>query len=205
MSHQGARDAAYETVIGGEFARFAAEEAVPAIEVRRYRGKPVRGGPECDVWLTSGMSDVAMKDERGETLRRELIFYAPPGGDYAGALRAVASYPFEDQTFLDHGHSIQTYGTLFAPRGFEALLSEDAPAVELPHLVLLTPLLRHHRRLSEELVLEGDAVQLLWPVPISVAEHGLKRRAGTNALLDLFDREKHPWLFDPERKSYAVD
>jgi hypothetical protein len=55
-----ARDAAYEKVIGAEFARFAAEEAVPAIEVRRDRGRPARA--ECEVWLTSGMSDVAMKN-----------------------------------------------------------------------------------------------------------------------------------------------
>jgi hypothetical protein len=143
-----------------------------------------------------------MRGDGDAALRRELIFYAPPGGDYAVPLRAIASYPFENDTFLEHGHSIQTFGTLFSPGGAEALLAEEPPSIELPHLVLLSPLLRAHRQLSELFAVDGAPVELLWVVPISAEEHALKRRSGVNALLDLFARERHPWLFEPTRRGY---
>lgn len=202
MEHVGRRDAAYAQVFGTEYQSFGDDEGSPPIEVRRYRGAPVTDGPECDTWVTVGMSDVAMQGEREAQLRRELIFYAPTGGDYSVPMRAIASYPFENDTFLEHGHSIQTFGTLFSPGGAEALLAEDPPHIELPHLVLLSPLLRSHRRLSELFSIDDAPVELLWVVPISAAEHALKRKSGVNALLDLFARERHPWLFEPARRSY---
>lgn len=204
MTHEGLRDAAYAKVIGTEVERRTDEEGSPPIEVRRYRGAPVNGVDGFEIWITSGMSDVAMQDDEGRELRRELIFYAPPGGDYEVALRAIASYPFENETYLAHGHSIQTFGTFFLPGGAEALLAEEPPHIELPHLVLLSPLIRQHRRVSEEVVIDGCPVELLWVVPISAAEHALKRRAGANGLLDLFEQRRHPWLFDPARKSYLA-
>lgn len=203
MEYEGRRDAAYAQVFGSEHQAFADDdEGHPPIEVRRYTGAPVPGGPVCDTWVTVGMSDVAMKADDGASLRRELIFYAQSGGDYAVPLRAIASYPFENDTFLEHGHSIQTFGTLFSPGGAEALLAEEPSSVELPHLVLLSPLLRSHRRLSELLAIDGAPVELLWVVPISAQEHALKRKSGVNGLLDLFARERHPWLFDPARRGY---
>jgi hypothetical protein len=39
-------------------------------------------------------------------------------------------------------------------------------------------------------------------VPISRAELLLKKRDGMNALLDVFENNQHPWIFDPERESY---
>jgi hypothetical protein len=202
MTNEGRRTEAYAKVFGAECEQFADDEGSPAIEVRRYTGAPVSGGPVCDTWVSFGMSDVAMQNDDELPLRRELIFYAPTGGNFAVPLRAIASYPFENETYLEHGHSIQTFGTLFLPGGAEALLAEEPPPIELPHLVLLSPLLRQHRRLSEELEIEGCAVELLWVVPISAAEHALKRKQGTNALLDLFEQRRHPWLFDPTRQSY---
>ena len=95
MSDAKARDAAYRKVIGKDFETHADDSAKPRIEVRRYRGTPVKGEPACDVWVTAGMSDVDMIDDEGDELRRELIFYAPPGGDYVQALLAVARFPFE--------------------------------------------------------------------------------------------------------------
>jgi hypothetical protein len=75
MSNAEARDAAYTKVIGREYESFVDAEGEPRIEVRRYAGKPVKNGPECDVWVTSGMSDVEMTDDDDELIRRELIFY----------------------------------------------------------------------------------------------------------------------------------
>jgi hypothetical protein len=203
MSNAKARDAAYTKVIGREYEGFVDAEGEPRIEVRRYAGKPVKNGPECDVWVTSGMSDVEMTDDDDELIRRELIFYAKPGGNFTNALVSVARFPFENDTFLETGHSIRTYGALFLPGGAEALVSEDASSIELPHLVLLSPLLRHHQRLSDELEIEGCPVEFMWVVPISNAELELKLEEDTDALLDVFEENQHPWLFDPTRNSYV--
>lgn len=202
MTHEGTRDSLYTQLFGSAPERFADDEGTPPIEVRRYRSGPSGDTPELDVWVTSGMSDVALVDEDGDSLRRELIFYAPSGGDYTVGLRAIASYPFENETYLDHGHSIQSFGALFMPGGAEALLADDASQIELPHLVLLSPLLRSHRQIGESFAIEGQPLELLWVVPISAAEHALKRQQGTNGLLDLFERVRHPWLFNPNRRSY---
>ncbi len=202
MVNAGPREAIYAKVFGPDCERFADPEGRPAIEVLRYTGAPVAGAPVCDVWVTSGMSDRAMQGTDGP-LRRELIFYAPPRGDYVVPLRTVASYPFQNDTFLERGHTIQTFGTLFAPPRERLLATEEAPPIELPHLVLLAPLLRHHRRIREELTLEGCAVEFLWVVPISAAEHALKRKEGVDRLLELFEEQQHAWLFDPDRRSYV--
>jgi hypothetical protein len=142
-----------------------------------------------------------MTGDDGQPIRRELIFYAAPGGDYAQPLATVARFPAEYGTSLDHAHSIQMYGAFFLPGGAEALLSED-PNITLPHLVLMSTLLRHHQRLPDELEIDGCPVEFLWVVPISDAELLLKKRDGMNALLDVFENNQHPWIFDPERESY---
>jgi hypothetical protein len=149
------------------------------------------------------MSDFAMTGDDGEAVRRELIFYASSGGDYAHALVAVARFPFEHATFLDHAHSIRYYGALFTPGGTEALLSDDPLRAPLPHVALLTPLLKHHRTLGDDLAIDGVPVELLWVVPITQAELELKNTQGMDALLDVFEAHHHPWLFDGARKSYV--
>jgi hypothetical protein len=189
-------------VIGGAYDSFTDGAESPEIEVRRYTGRPARSGPVCDVWVTSGMSDLPMTGDEGEPIRRELIFYAAPGGDFAQPLATVARFPAEYSTSLDHSHSIQMYGAFFLPGGAVALLSDD-PNITLPHLVLMSPLLRHHQRLPDELEIDGCAVAFLWVVPISRAELLLKKRDGMNALLDVFANNQHPWIFDPERESYV--
>jgi hypothetical protein len=202
MSAAEARDRAYQAVIGGEYQAFVDREGSPEIEVRRYTGRPARSGPVCDIWVTSGMSDVAMTGDGGEPIRRELIFYAPTGGSFAQPLVTMARFPFEHDTSIDHSHSVQMYGAFFQPGGVEALLAAGDD-IALPHVVLLSPLLRHHQRLGDELQIDGCPVDLLWIVPISAAELALKKRDGMNALLDLFAQNKHPWIFDPGRKSYV--
>lgn len=68
--------------------------------------------------------------------------------------------------------------------------------------MLLSPLVRQHRRIGEELTFDEQPLELLWVVPVSVEEHALKRKQGTDALLDLFERVRHPWLFNPKRRCY---
>lgn len=197
------RDQAYAELFGVEWEAFPDDTGESQVEVRRLRATPMKDRRACDIWFTSGMSDLAMQGEDGDSFRRELIFYAEPGGDFAMALRAVARFPLEHETSLDHGHSVQLYGSFFVPGGAEALANEELGNVSLPHLVLLAPLVRRHQRLNEELVIAGCPVDFLWVVPISAAEHALKTQRGIDALLDLFEEHQHPWLFDAERTSYA--
>jgi hypothetical protein len=70
-------------------------------------------------------------------------------------------------------------------------------------VALLAPLLRHHRALGDELEIEDVQVEFLWVVPITQAELDLKNAEGMDALLDLFETNRHPWLFDPGRRSYV--
>jgi len=205
MDDAARRDQAYAPLLGDEWEAFADDTGESQIELRRYRGVPPKGGPTHDVWVTSGMSDLAMQDDDGDSFRRELIFYAEPDGDFSMALRALARFPLEHETSLDHGHSVQLYGAFFVPGGAEALASETLDQIALPHVVLLAPLLRRHQTLSEELSIAGCPVDFLWVVPISAAEHALKTQRGTDALLDLFEKHKHPWLFDAKRKSYLPE
>jgi hypothetical protein len=196
------RDEAYTEVFGTrEYPAYPDEsEESPRIEVRRYTF--TGQSREWDIWVTSGMSDLAMRDDDGDELRRELIFYAEKGGDFSGALRAVAKFPFEERTYLALGHTVQTFGSLFVPHGVVALASEDISKIELPHLFISGTVITRHQRLPELLVIDGCPVDFLCPVPISQAELDYKRESGTQALLDLFDEHEHSWLFDPERESY---
>jgi len=69
-------------------------------------------------------------------------------------------------------------------------------------LLLTVPLLKRHQQLDQELKIEGTPVEFLWLIPISAAEHALKKVQGGDALMALFDEHELPWLFDPQRKSY---
>jgi Suppressor of fused protein (SUFU) len=204
MSGASERAIAFEKTLGNSVHQAFPDDdgAVPAVEVRRYTAKVVSSAPECDIWVSSGMSDVAMLDARGNPLRRELIFYAPPGGDYVAGLRALGRFPHDEKTYLDHGHTVQVFGSFFIPGGAEALANRGVEAITLPHVFLaMTPILRH-QRLSEDLVIDGSATEFLWVVPISAGELELKKSQGADALLELFETQDHSWLFDPSRASY---
>lgn len=203
MSNE-ARDRAYAEMFGSdEYQAYPDPEpqaGAPSIEVRRYVLKAKTG--EWDIWVTSGMSDMAMRTDEGDELRRELIFYADTGGDFSKALRSVAQFPFEERTYLMLGHTVQIFGAFFMPGGAEALLADNMGGLELPHLFLSGPIIKRHQQLPELLTIEGCAVDFLCPVPISQSELEYKKEEGTQALLDLFDEYEHSWLFDPERESY---
>jgi hypothetical protein len=204
MTQAEERERALENALGSsEFHAFPDDaRAVPRVEVRRYTAKVVSAAPECDIWVTSGMSDAAMLDARGNPLRRELIFYAPPGGDYVAGLRALGRFPHDERTYLDHGHTVQVFGSFFVAGGAQNLATRGVDAVSLPHVFLaITPILRH-RRLQSDLVIDGVATEFAWVVPISASELEFKKSRGTDALLDLLETHQHPWLFDPARTSY---
>jgi len=73
----------------------------------------------------------------------------------------------------------------------------------LDTVLLMPTIVTNDRRLPEELVLDGDRVEFLWVVPISAKECDLKLREGLDAIFNLFDRHRHPHVFDPKRPSYV--
>ena len=110
-----------------------------------------------------------MTSDDGEPIRRELIFYAPPGGDFAQPLATVARFPASTARRSISRTASRCTARSFCRRRRGAAVSED-PNITLPHLVLMSPLLRHHQRLPDELEIDGCPVEFLWVVPISRAE-----------------------------------
>jgi len=53
------------------------------------------------------------------------------------------------------------------------------------------------------LVLDGDPVEFLWPIPITQAELELKLNRGYGAFMDRFDEVQHPIVLNPRRTSYV--
>jgi hypothetical protein len=57
--------------------------------------------------------------------------------------------------------------------------------------------------LNDRLKIDAEPVQLIWCVPITIAECQLKLDDGTDALYDLFDAMDHPFAFSGDRQSYV--
>jgi hypothetical protein len=72
---------------------------------------------------------------------------------------------------------------------------------ELVATVLTYPILKTD--VEWKLVLGGDPVRFLWPVPITEAELDLKLNRGYNALMELFNEVEHPYILNPGRASYV--
>ena len=147
--------------------------------------------------VTGGMSDVQMSLERGvdASARVELVFYCQePREEYIQMLRWLAHFPHDYRTWVG---------------GMHTLLYGGDPPDEIPgtnglnSFVLLPPILQSDVELPDALVLDGDHVELLWVVPLTSAECDLKLQQGTEALLNLLDQNDHPFVFDPNRKSYV--
>lgn len=147
--------------------------------------------------VTGGMSDLEMTLPRrahDAPRRVELIFYcAEPQEKYIATLRWVAHFPHSAKSFLGHGHTM--------PNG-------DPPAPfwgssELDTLLFMPPIVKKDQTLPDKLQLGGQPVYFLWVVPLTTAECNFKLRNGFEAILGLFQKHRHPYIFDPTRKSYV--
>ena len=168
---------------------------IPHVDVNTcYRRGP--GGREVCTLVTAGMSDLAMNSpaQTGAPRRVELIFYCDePKPEYIETLRWLAHFPHDQKTWIGMGHTIPN-GDPPAPFWGSAILDT---------ILLLPPIVTKDQTLPDELVLAGDPVHFLWVVPLTTAECNLKLAKGLEAILDLFERNRHPHIFDPARKSYV--
>jgi suppressor of fused protein SUFU len=168
---------------------------IPHVDVHTYVRRGA-GGSEVYSLVTSGMSDLTMTVPAGAEDRRrvELIFYCTePKPEYIETLRWLAHFPHDQKTWIGMGHTIPN-GNPPAPFWGSSILDT---------ILLLPPIVNRDTTLPKELVLGGDPVNFLWVVPLSTPECNLKLAKGLDALMDLFERNRHPHVFDPARKSYV--
>ncbi|HVX91561.1 MAG TPA: suppressor of fused domain protein [Candidatus Paceibacterota bacterium] len=144
--------------------------------------------------VTSGMSARRMNLPAAAVdrpCRAELVSYLPARThEFTWWLGWLAEFPFIDDTWLGHGHTVYSQQPLFSGSA-------------LQHFLILPPLVRTHRDMESEVNVEGDSVALWWVVPITDAEREFKRSNGLDALLDLFDSTGLPMVVDPARRSVA--
>jgi len=150
------------------------------------------------VLVTNGMSDRLMPVPAGgvpEGASRaiELVWYVRDlNPEYIANLRWLAKLPAFDGFFLGSGHRVPMPEPPLSFCAFQTFF-------------FLSPIYRpDERMLSGVTVDEGEAVATLTVNLISEAEYALvKRENGFGELLDLFDANDHPMVFDPQRSSYV--
>lgn len=150
------------------------------------------------VLVTNGMSDRLMPAPpggvpEGMTRATELVWYVRDlNPQYISNLRWLAKLPAFDRFFLASGHRVPMPEPPLSFCGFQTFF-------------FLTPIYGPAARmLSGVTVDEGEAIATLTVNLISEAEYALVKRAdGLGELLDLFDANDHPMVFDPQRISYV--
>ncbi len=145
--------------------------------------------------ITSGMSDRRMtvpKDERYAARRVELAMYVDqPGPTVIALLQTLARLPHDQNLWIAHGHTL--------PNG-------DPPAALFPKstlcaiLMLLTNV-APESGMSTLLEIDGDAVSVLMPVPLTAAECTLALEQGLDALLAVMNEKRFSFVLDPGRAS----
>ncbi|MGA2590050.1 MAG: suppressor of fused domain protein [Bryobacteraceae bacterium] len=168
---------------------------IPHVEVHAYYRGGKDGRAVCTV-VTSGMSDLAMSVPAGaKTPRRaELIFYcAEPKQEYVETMRWLAHFPHDQKTSIGPGHTIPN-GNPPAPFWGSSILDT---------ILLIPPIVMRDLTLPKELILRGDPVHFLWVVPLTTPECNLKLAQGVEAIFELFQQNRHPHVFDPNRASYV--
>lgn len=192
-----AREAAYKQMFG-EALSISHEllPLIPHIDVYTFQRK--RGDQIVYSLVTGGMSDLEMTPPKGagnDVPRRvELIFYcAEPREEYIEILRWLAHFPHSSKSWLGHGHTM--------PNGNPSVPFSGSTALDT--ILFSPPIVKKDQTLPELLQLDGQPVCFLWVVPITTAECNLKLEKGFGAIMDLFGKNRHPHIFDPQRKSYV--
>jgi hypothetical protein len=192
-----AREAVYDRMFGEAAA--VSHELIPlAPHIDVYSFPPGHKERRCYTLVTSGMSDLRMSvhtSASGAPSRVELIFYClEPIPEYIGILRRLAHFPHDIKTWMGYGHTM--------PNGDPPKPFWGSDVLDM--LLFMPTIVRPDNSLPRELVLDGDPVHFLWIVPLTTPECNLKLVEGFEAILDLFQRNRHPHIFNPARSSYVV-
>ena len=192
-----AREANYERIFGKPLS--VSHELLPLVpHIDVFTFKRSQGDREVYSLVTGGMSDLEMslprRADKDAPRRVELIFYcSEPRDEYISILRWIAHFPHNAKSWVGYGHTI--------PNG-----NPPAPfwgSTELDTLFFLPPIVKRDQTLPSELKLGDAPVHFLWVVPLTTAECNFKLAKGFDAMLNLFQQNRHPHVFDPHRKSYV--
>jgi len=191
-----AREKVYGQFFGGSPQAF--HELLPFIpHIDVYTYGPSHSNRDFFTLVTSGMSDLEIaipQDVRGVSRRVELIFYcSDPKEEYLETLRRLAHFPHDNKTWLGSGHTM--------PNGSPPVRLWGSTVLD--SFLFMPTIVKPDATLSKQLVLGGQPVQFLWVVPLSTPELNLKLEKGFKAILDLFDEHRHPYVFNPARRSYV--
>lgn len=191
-----ARHAVYAKIFGEAPQVSAdAESRRPRIDIHEYRRRHANGA---DVYalVTSGMSDLPMNvpAKAKAPSRVELVFYcAEPKPEYVETMRWIAHFPHDQKTWVGSAHTI--------PNGNPPAPFWGSPILDT--ILLMPTIVKRDQELPDQLSIAGQGVDLLWVVPLTKAECDLKLAKGLDAILDLFQQNSHPHVFDPHRPSYV--
>ena len=192
-----ARESAYERLLGKPLS--ISHEVFPLVHhIDVYTFRRSQGDKDVYSLVTGGMSDLEMKlppdADRDFPRRVELIFYCfEPREEYISTLRQLAHFPHATKSWLGHGHTI--------PNGNPSVPLWGGG--ELDTLFFLPPIVEKDQTLPLELNLGGEPVHFLWVVPLTTAECNFKLTRGLDAMLSLLEQNQHPYVFDPQRRSYV--
>jgi len=176
---------------------------IPHIDVYIY---PPQGGRDYYTLITSGMSDYEMKAPKGvpADMRRTELFmrvrdlgqleqYTTSHPWQVEVLRFMAAFPIKHNTWFGPLHTVPNGNppqpladgsvlttTFFMPAAFEDPAFTDGITYS-----------------------NKTKASFLWVDFITTAECDFKLKNGGDALLDLFDKYKHPHVLDPYRRSYV--
>ncbi len=168
---------------------------LPRIDVLTYFRQAKDGRSTCTL-VTSGMSDLPMELPASVDAPRrvELIFYcSEPTQEYIETMRWLAHFPHDQKAWIGSGHTVPNGNP---PKPFFGSAILDT-------ILFLPPIVKRDQALPDELKLGGDPVHFLWMVPLTTPECQLKLDRGTDAILGLFQKNRHPHVFDPRRASYV--
>jgi hypothetical protein len=142
--------------------------------------------------VTAGMSDLPMQLPDGEQVRAELVMYVPKIEEsYVEMLRFLAHYPHDNRRWLYFGHTL--------PNGHPP--SPFFESSKLSVALIANSVVARDNQLNEQLILDGTAVELMCVIPITEAECNLKLERGADALYELFNETKLPFILDERRRS----
>ena len=191
-----AREKIYEQLFGPVASVY--HEVIPMIpHIDVYTFPANQNGRNFCTLATGGMSNLPMERPRNQsevTRRVELIFYcSEPKPEYLETLRFLARFPHDYKTSVAAGDTI--------PNG-----NPPAPIwgiSSLDTILFMPTIVKRDQTLPQQLNFAGDPVEFLWVVPLTTSEGECKLLKGYNAIIDLFQQNKHPVIFDPTRKSYV--
>ena len=108
-------------------------------------------------------------------------------------MRWLAHFPHDQKTWIGAFHTIPL-GNPSKPIMGSSILDT---------IFLLPPIVKKDQDLEDDLILDGQGVQFVWMVPVTTPECQLKLDKGSDALLDLLQKKRHPYVYDPNRSSYV--